>query len=389
MLFTEQEYRSRVKKVQQSMAEKGIDLLIASDPANINYLTGHDAWSFYVHQAVVVTLDDDMPYFFGRYMDGITGIAATTYLTQDHVAVYADTYMHNPTCHPMEILVDLIRSLHYDTKRIGVEMDNYWFSAQAYTTLVQGLPDATFVNGNVLVNWVRIIKSDAEIECQKKAGKLVELGMQAAIDTMGPGVKQNEVAAAIYSAQLRGTAEFGGDYAAIAPLIPSGDTAGVPHMTWTDEPYPQEATAFIEIAGSYRKYHAPMSRTVCIGKPDPRVERAAEIAIEGLEAALDAVKPGALLADVESAFAKVLKKYDLEKEARIGYSMGLNYPPDWGEHTASIRKNDMTVLQPNMTFHCIPGLYFPDYGLSISEGFVVTETGCETFANFPRKLFYK
>jgi len=77
------------------------------------------------------------------------------------------------------------------------------------------------------------------------------------------------------------------------------------------------------------------------------------------------------------------------KRSRIGYSMGLNYPPDWGEHTASIRSGDKTILQPNMTFHCIPGMYFDNFGVSISEAFRVTETGYETFANYTRELIMK
>jgi ectoine hydrolase len=69
--------------------------------------------------------------------------------------------------------------------------------------------------------------------------------------------------------------------------------------------------------------------------------------------------------------------------------MGLNYPPDWGEHTASLRPGDKTVLQPNMTFHMIPGIWLSDCGVDISESFRVTENGVETFTNYPRKLLVK
>lgn len=388
MNFSREEYAQRVKKVQDAMEKKGIDILYVSDPANICYLTGHDAWSFYVHQGVIVTLTDDMPIFFGRYMDAFCGVVKLTYLDENHVRWYPDYYMHNTTCHPMEVLADVIKEIGGGNKRIGVEMDNYWFSAAAYQTMVKCLPDATFVDANVLVNWVRIIKSDNEIAFQKKAGKLSELAMQAAIDKLGAGVRQNDVVAAIYKAHIEGTDEFGGDYPAIVPLMPSGETAGAPHLTWTDERYPDNTVVALELTGCYKKYHSPMARTVCIGKPNPKVEDVAKIAVEGLNAALDKVKPGVALEEVELAFRNVLAKNGLEKESRIGYSMGLNFPPDWGEHTASIRQGDKTILQPNMTFHCIPGMYFDDFGVSISEAFYVTENGCETFGHFPRKLFY-
>lgn len=389
MKFSTEEYLLRVKKVQESMSEKGIDILFVSDPANICYLTGHNAWSFYVHQGAIVTLTDSMPIYFGRYMDAFSGVVQTTYLDDKHVTSYPDTYIHNPTCHPMEVLADVIMKLGGQDKNIGVEMDNYWFSAEAYETLKRKLPNSKLKNANLLVNWVRLIKSDTEIEFQKRAGKLSEIAMQAGLDSIGVGVRQCDVVASIHNAHLRGTDEFGGDYPAIVPLMPSGESAGAPHLTWTDERYTDNTVVAIELAGCYQKYHSPMARTVSIGKPDPKVIDVASIAIEGLETALATIKPGIYLEEIELAFRKVLQKHNLEKESRIGYSMGLNFPPDWGEHTASIRKGDKTILKPNMTFHCIPGMYFDNFGVSISESFYVTETGYETFGHFPRKLFIK
>jgi Xaa-Pro dipeptidase len=69
--------------------------------------------------------------------------------------------------------------------------------------------------------------------------------------------------------------------------------------------------------------------------------------------------------------------------------MGLNYPPDWGEHTASFRPGDKTILKPNMTFHMIPGIWLDDCGVDMSESFRITETGCECFTNTPRVLYEK
>ena len=62
MLFTKEEYKNRLKKVQKSMREKGIDLLISQDTNNMNYLTGYDAWSFYYAQCALVHVDLEEPY---------------------------------------------------------------------------------------------------------------------------------------------------------------------------------------------------------------------------------------------------------------------------------------------------------------------------------------
>jgi Xaa-Pro dipeptidase len=79
----------------------------------------------------------------------------------------------------------------------------------------------------------------------------------------------------------------------------------------------------------------------------------------------------------------------MEKDCRIGYSVGLGYPPDWGEQTISLRPGNHTVLQPNMVLHCIPGLYYDDWGITVSQAFRVTETGMEKMSEFPFDLYIK
>ena len=81
-----------------------------------------------------------------------------------------------------------------------------------------------------------------------------------------------------------------------------------------------------------------------------------------------------------------LARYGLVKEGRRGYSIGLSFPPDWGERTLSLRPGDRTVLEPNMTIHFMPALWFEDWGLEISESIRITESGVEALANWPRAL---
>ena len=112
-MFEKAEYMERLEKVKKSMSERGIDVLFISNPANMCYLTGHNAWSFYVHQAVVVALDDEMPHFLGRYMDAFAGVVKTTYLDENHVHPWPDYYVQNPTCHPMDHMAETLKSLGY------------------------------------------------------------------------------------------------------------------------------------------------------------------------------------------------------------------------------------------------------------------------------------
>jgi ectoine hydrolase len=93
---------------------------------------------------------------------------------------------------------------------------------------------------------------------------------------------------------------------------------------------------------------------------------------------------------VEAAWRQAISRYSMTKESRIGYSIGLGYPPDWGEHTASLRPHDKTVLRENMTLHMVCGIWNQEWGgVSISEPFHVTAKGAALFANVPRELHVK
>jgi Xaa-Pro aminopeptidase len=119
------------------------------------------------------------------------------------------------------------------------------------------------------------------------------------------------------------------------------------------------------------------------------MRRAAEVVIDGIGAALAAAKPGALVREVHAAWKKTIERQGFFKESRCGYSVGLNYPPDWGERTISLRSSDETVLEPGMTIHFMPAIWCDDWGIAISETIRITDAGVETFCNFPRQLFAK
>lgn len=386
--FSEAEFAARLAATKARMAAADLDALIVSDPANMNYLTGYDGWSFYVHQCVVVAADLAQPIWIGRAQD-VNGAKLTTILPHDNIVGYSDDHVQSTTRHPMEVVARVLREHGLTGKRVGVEADSYYFTAKALEVLRTSLPEAHFEDAGVLVNWVRAIKSDAEIALMQQAARIAERVMQTAIDEIGVGVRQCDVAAAIQAAGARGTEEYGGDYPAIVPLMPTGVGTSCPHITWLDEPFAADTGTNIEIAGVRRRYHVPMTRTVYLGTPPDRMRRAAEIVVEGIAAGLAAARPGALARDVHAAWTKTIERHGLFKDSRCGYAVGLNYPPDWGERTISLRAIDETVLQPNMTIHFMPGIWQDDWGIAISEAIRITATGVETFCNFPRKLFVK
>ena len=132
-----------------------------------------------------------------------------------------------------------------------------------------------------------------------------------------------------------------------------------------------------------------MARTVLLGKPDKIKIDTMKKTIEALEAGIKVTKAGNTANDVAQAFWGVLDKYGIEKKSRTGYSIGIGYPPDWGEHTLNIYKGDTTLLEPNVCFHMIAVLQFGDWGVEASESISVTDNGCELFCNYPKELHIK
>ncbi|WP_425052240.1 M24 family metallopeptidase [Psychromarinibacter sp. S121] len=387
--FSAAEYDRRLAKTRAEMEARGLDVMIVTDPSNQAWLTGYDGWSFYVHQAVILPLND-RPYWWGRRQDA-NGALRTVDTERTGIDSYPDHFVQSTELHPMQHLASLLRGQGLGTGRIGLEMENYYFSAKAYTTLIEELPDATLVDATALVNWQRSVKSDEEIAFMRKAAKISEKINRLAIDLAAPGVAKNHIAAQLMAAGIEGTDEAWGDYPAIVPLMPSGPSAAAPHLTWDGEPMKEGECTFFELSGCYRRYHAPLCRSVFLGRDMPdHIKRGEEALVEGLEAGLEAARAGNRACDIANALGAAMDRAGIQRGARCGYPIGLSYPPDWGERTISLRPEDETVLEPGMTFHFMPGLWMETWGLEITESILITEDGpAETFCDLPRQLFVK
>ncbi|MGP3697137.1 M24 family metallopeptidase [Rhodobacter sp. NSM] len=384
-LFPPEEYARRVAEVKRRMQAAGFDLILCQDPANMCWLTGFDGWSFYVPQCVLVHVDAAHPVWFGRAQDAKSA-RITTDLPDADIVPFSERLVHHPEEHPYDELAALIRARGWGKARIGVEMDAHYYTARCHQHLVKGLPEATFSNNADLVNWARLVKSPAEIGLMREAGAICTAAIERATEVMAAGVPQQEVIAAVLERLTLGAPGVGGDYAAIVPLMPVGEGTSTPHLTWTDKPLPDNVLAMLEIAGARRRYHAPLTRTFHIGPPPQAMRDLAKVVVEGVDAGLEMARPGKTAEEVEAAWQAVLRRNGLSKESRVGYSIGLAYPPDWGERTVSLRPGDRTVLEEGMCFHIQSGLWLQDFGVAISESFVVGASGGERLCNAPRDL---
>jgi ectoine hydrolase len=213
--------------------------------------------------------------------------------------------------------------------------------------------------------------------------------MRKAYEVVEPGVRECDAAAAIQATQYAGSPDFAGDFTALPPIIMAGENAAAPHLMWSDRKYTPGETISLELAGAYRHYTAGLARTMQLGSKPKKVADVETAVLEGIDAVLQTIAPGVVAQDVEAAWRKVIARHGFKKESRIGYSIGIGYPPDWGEHTISLRQGDMTVLQPGNTLHSIMGMWMDGWGIEISETILVTRNGCETLTKLPRQIHQK
>ena len=386
--FSRQEYADRLTKVRASMEARGIEVLVAADPSNMSWLTGYDGWSFYTPQAVVVTHDGE-PWWWGRRMDA-NGARRTVYMDEAQILDYSDDHVMSTERHAFGQLAGLLDGMGHGSARVGVELDNYYYSAAAHQHLCAGLPDAEVLDATALVNWQRGVKSDRELEYMRRGARIVERMHARIRDVIQPGMRKCDLVAESYATGVSGTEEFGGDYPAFVPMMPTGADASAPHLTWDDKPLKVGEGTFFEIAGAYRRYQLPLCRTTFLGTPPDDMRRAEKAVLDGLDAGLAAARAGNRAKDVATDFYTTMEAAGFHKEGRCGYPIGISYPPDWGERTISFRTTDETVLQPGMTFHFMPGLWMDTWGLEITESIVITEDGpAEALADVPRAIYVK
>ena len=384
--FTPEEYAARLAKTRAAMAAQGLETLIVADPSNMAWLTGYDGWSFYVPQAVILH-QNGSPLWWGRTQDK-PGAAQTTWLAADALLDWPEEHVQHPDHHPYEALAALLQERGW-TQGVGVEMDNYYYSAASHRVLEQALGRGALADATGLVNWQRAVKSPAELELMRKAGQLTAHMHAVLRDAYAPGIAKNALVAKVQAAGIEGLPGLPGDYPAIAPIAPSGREASASHITWNGRPLAAGEATYFEISGCVSRYHCPASRTLFLGDPPADIRRAEEAVLQAIEDTFAAARPGVTCEEVASCVYESFAKAGYVKANRTGYPVGLSYPPDWGERTMSLRPGDTTRLEEGMTFHLMPGLWTPDWGVAITETFEVTAEGGKPLADVPRELVVK
>jgi len=377
LVFPQHEYDRRISNLRNLMQERGHDAVILAMPHDLFYLTGYQTPGYYWFQVLVVPLEKE-PFMVTRLLEA-SNIPARTWIRLSRP--YAD--FEDPT----RVVADAFKEFGLDNCRVGYDRDAYFFRAFEQEGVISKLPNCTFENCTGIVEQLRVIKSPLELEKMALSARATEAGMKAGIEAAAPGVSENDIAAEIYDKMLRA----GSEWPSMAPFVASGWRGAVGHMTWERRVLNDVDYLFLEVAASYNRYHTAMMRTVTIGETPQPIRDGEKVCLEAMAATMEAIKPGVPASEVDNIARKIIESGapNVEQAARTAYSIGIGFPPDWGEgHILSMRQGHDRPLEAGMTFHLIPWVQVPGHGgVGITETIVVTEDGCRSFFDFPKQVF--
>ena len=376
--FPKEEFEARLAKVRAGMADKGLDALLQFSPSNLFYLTGYNTAGFNNWQCLVVPMTGN-PVLVLRLLE--RPIALATSWT-DSIETYQD---HEE---PEAAVARTLTDLGLSNANLGAEQTSPFLTVGSYNKL-NGLVGGRLVDGTGIVESVRLIKSDQELDYFRRAARSTEAGMQAAVDAIAEGKTENDVAAASYEAMTA----TGGEFFCNSPIVTAGYKSGLAHTTYHRRTLERGDPVAIEIGATFNRYHLPPLPHRRRRRGQPRPPPHVRGLHRALEAAIEAVKPGARSRDVQEACQKVIdaRGYEPHFRKRVGYGLGVGYPPTWGEgHIIDLKHHDERLLQPNMVFHVVPALRENgEYGVGMSETVAVTDSGHEVITNFSRELFIR
>ena len=379
MSFTAEEYRQRLDKVRATMRAQNIDLLVATSPENICYVSGFKTVGYYYIQALLVPQSGE-PVLVTRLFEQ-RNAAAFSWIPQKQCLAYRDTE------DPIVLIADQITALVGKASRIGFEKSYLSFiPIAAYERLVSLLSVATVVDSSGVIETHRRIKSSKEIEYIRSSCRISEAGLKAAQQVLKAGMTENELAAHVHKTMV----ELGCEFPGLPPFIGSGYRTYIPHVQWTSKVIESGDNVPIELTGVTHRYAGPLFRTFFVGRAPQKMKDDFQVVKDQVEAAIAAIRPGVTSHQVDDAAKKSAARHGRlgSFTKRTGYSIGLNFAPDWGEgHFLDLKENDPAVLEAGMTFHMPMSLRADgELAVAVSESVLVAEHGCEVLTKYPREL---
>lgn len=362
--FTIEEFQGRVARVQKAMAGQRLDALLITRPQNVYYLTGFRslgaglaAGMGQIHAALVPAVG--APTLFMRALE-TKAAAKYCWAAVEPYRDYEDAY------------AAIAKALPAGTRRLGVEYLE--ITALQLGRLRRACPSIETQDASMLVERLRRVKSPREIAHTREAGRIADIGLRTAIETVKDGVRISTV----YAEVLRAMLEAGQDDINWPPaLIWSGPEGGLMHDTSPDGVIAGGHLVTLEITGTRELYVADAMGTVCVGTPAKEIEKAYEISVALHDAARGALRAGVSGEHVHAQADKVFREAGHGPYyRRVGGAIGINSQPSLFFEGLNLLKGETTPLEAGMTVLVQPGVDKPAMIIVASTN-LVTEMGYE------------
>ncbi|MBN7774992.1 aminopeptidase P family protein [Nitratireductor aquimarinus] len=337
--FEQAEFDSRRDRLVIEMAERKLDAMLLFAQESMYWLTGYDTFGFCFFQCLVVKADGSMV-LLTRSAD-LRQARHTS--TIENIVLWTDRHDANPAAD----LRNLLNDLDLLGARIGVEYDTHGLTGRNTRLLDEQLQTfGKIEDASDLVSRLRLFKSEAEIKKVKRAAKLGDEALDAALPLIKQGGDEAAILAAMQGAVLAG----GGDYPANEFIIGSGEDALLCRYKAGRRKLNKNDQLTLEWAGVYHHYHAAMMQTVLTGKVSKRHQELFDAARDALTAVQKAMMPGNTFGDVFDAHARVMETHGLTKHRlnACGYSLGARFAPSWMDPQMFYAGNSEPIA-PGMT----------------------------------------
>jgi Xaa-Pro aminopeptidase len=380
-----EEYPERWGRVQAMLADRGLDLLVAYADDRATFGAAHARWlaDFPVHfePACILVPREGAPVMlvgpesdeYARLRGRIADVRVLRELTHPD-----EDYPYSVIAGLGEIVHDLgtePRSL----RRVGLAGRGL-IGADTLRAFEAALPGVEWLDVENAVCDLRARKSPAEVAIIREAYGIADLGIDAAIEAIRPGVTERVVAAEIEAAMRRAGAEGTG----IDTIVASGPNTRPILARSTFRAIEPHDMVLLTVAPRFEGYHAAIGRLVLVGDPDPRVGDALEVAIRAQEACAAALRPGVEGRAVEAEGRRIVEAEGLGEAFLYSglHSVGVIEfePPIFGPSSPA-------VLQPGMVVSIdIPMFNADGGGLRVESGYLVTEVGAEHLERAPYRI---
>ncbi|NIP67092.1 M24 family metallopeptidase [Candidatus Bathyarchaeota archaeon] len=388
--ISEKEYKRRIERVRQELVRRELDALYLTSGTSFLYLTGYSYIVTERPAALIVPVEGELT-FLGPHLERDHIPLATTLVKS------IKTYLDYPgEDHSLGHFASFLEEMGLGKKRIGIDNPAGAAGRWGYRgpKIEDKLPGAEFVEAKEIVEDLRLIKSEEEIQLIRESAKWANLAQSLLQEYTEPGLWDVDISLmASYEASMIMKKTLGREYRPCKRgLSPAGAgfrgqvgaMSAIPHAISTRRMI-REGDIIITGAGAdIGGYSSELERTMIVGEPSDQQRRLFEVMLQAQDTALAAFRPGAKCSDIDRAARKVILEAGYGDLIRhhTGHGLGLDgHEPPW------LDVGDDTVLKPGMVLSCEPGIYKPGYaGFRHSDTVLITEAGAEILTYYPRDL---